>query len=100
MGAVSEGIDNEDFAPAYFQLARILNDRIMDGELRPGDRLPPETELGEEFDLSRMTVRRSIAMLTEKGLVRGERGRGTFVVGPKIDGGIFLIRDFREEMRK
>lgn len=99
MSAVREQIDGGDFAPAYFQLARILHGWIMEGELRPGDRLAPEAELCEEFNLSRMTVRRAIAMLAEKGLVRRERGRGTFIVGPKVDGGIFLIPDFQEEMR-
>jgi len=99
MSGVTEEINEGDFAPAYFQLARILHGWIMDGELRPGDRLAPEAELCEKFNLSRMTVRRAIAMLVEKGLVRRERGRGTFVVGPKVDGGIFLIPDFQEEMK-
>ena len=99
MSAVRERIDEGDFAPAYFQLARILHRWIMSGELRPGDRRPPEKELCEDFGLSRMTVRRSVAILAEKGLVSRERGRGTFIVGPKIDGGIFLIPDFQEEMR-
>jgi GntR family transcriptional regulator len=97
--ATSERIDEGDFTPAYFQLARILHGWIMSGELRPGDRLPPEAELCDRFALSRMTVRRSISMLAEKGLVRRERGRGTFIVGPSVDGGIFLIPDFQEEMK-
>jgi GntR family transcriptional regulator len=99
MSTVREQINEGDFTPAYFQLARILHGWIMDGELRPGDRLAPEAELCEKFNLSRMTVRRAIEMLVEKGLVRRERGRGTFVVGPKVDGGIFLIPDFQEEMK-
>ena len=99
MSGVAEEINEGDFAPAYFQLARILHGWIMDGELRPGDRLAPEAELCEKFNLSRMTVRRAVAMLAEKGLVRRERGRGTFVVGPRVDGGIFLIPDFQEEMK-
>jgi len=99
MSVVKERIDGGDFTPAYFQLARILHRWIMSGELRPGDRLPPEKELCEEFGLSRMTVRRSISMLADKGLVRRERGRGTFIIGPKVDGGIFLIPDFQEEMK-
>ena len=99
MDMVKERIDEGDFTPAYFQLARILHGWIMSGELRPGDRHPTEIELCDRFGLSRMTVRRSIAILAEKGLVRRERGRGTFIVGPMVDGGIFLIPDFQEEMR-
>ena len=92
-------IDPADFSPAYYQLAQILRGKIMGGELHPGDRIPSEEELGEEYGLSRMTVRRAIATLSEEGLLRGERGRGTFVVEPKVDGGLFLIPDFHEEMR-
>lgn len=99
MKAARESIDNNDFTPAYFQLARILHAQIMRGHLHPGDRLPPEVELCREFGLSRMTVRRSISILAEKGLVSRERGRGTFIIRPEVDGGIFLIPDFQEEMR-
>ncbi len=97
--AQNERLDGDAFTPAYFQLAQILYDRIMSGELRPGDRIPSESELSQDFGLSRMTVRRSIATLSEKGLLRSEQGRGTFVVNPRVEGGVFVIPDFREEMR-
>ncbi len=99
MGMAWEKAVEDGDAPAYFRLARILRDRIIGGELRPGDRLDPEVELCERFNLSRMTVRRAIALLVEEGMLRRERGRGTFVVGPRTDGGVFLIPDFQEEMR-
>jgi GntR family transcriptional regulator len=92
-------LDADSFAPAYFQLAQILHERIMSGELRPGDRIPSESELTKRYGLSRMTVRRSIAALSEKGLLRSEQGRGTFVVNPRMEGGVFVIPDFHEEMR-
>jgi GntR family transcriptional regulator len=94
-----DGLDTEAFAPAYYQLARILREKIMSGELRPGDRIPSEEALGKKYGLSRMTARKAISLLTEEGLVRGERGRGTFVIEPKVDGGVFLIPDFHEKMR-
>ncbi|NPV60762.1 MAG: GntR family transcriptional regulator [Actinobacteria bacterium] len=101
MKVFPEKIEEGDSTPAYYQLARVLHGWIMSGELRPGDRLAPELELCCRFNLSRMTVRRAIAMLVDEGLLRRERGRGggTFVVGPKVDGGVFLIPDFQEEMR-
>lgn len=89
----------EDFTPAYYQLASSLREKIMGGELRAGDRIPSEEELAGEHGLSRMTVRRAISMLSDEGLLRGERGRGTFVIEPRMDGGLFLIPDFHEEMR-
>ena len=71
----------------------------MSGELRPGDRVPSENELSEEYDLSRMTARKAICLLAEKGVVRREKGRGTFVSRPRVEGGLFLIPDFHDEMR-
>ncbi len=92
-------IDADSFAPAYVQLSRILEEGILEGTLRPGDRIPSESELGEAFGLSRMTVRRAISILIDGGLLRSERGRGTFVINPRTDGGLFFIPDFHEEMR-
>jgi GntR family transcriptional regulator len=92
-------IDPDDFTPAYYQLARILEKKIMSGEFRPEDRIPSETKLGEEYGLSRITVKKAISLLADEGLLRSERGRGTFVNQPKVDGGLFLIPDFHNEMR-
>lgn len=52
---------------------------IAAGTYRAGDRLPPETEIAERFGVNRHTVRRAFAALAESGLVRAERGSGTFV---------------------
>jgi GntR family transcriptional regulator len=77
----------------------MLHREIMNGNLRPGDRVPSENELSEEHGLSRMTARKAISMLTEKGLVRREKGKGTFVSRPRMDGGLFLIPDLHDEIR-
>lgn len=53
---------------------------IGDGSV--ADRLPAEGELAERFGVNRHTVRRAIAALASDGLVRAERGRGTFVTAP------------------
>ena len=93
------GIETDSFAPAYFQLANILYQEIMDGHLRPGDRVPSENVLSEEYGLSRMTARKAISLLAEKGVVRREKGKGTFVSRPRMEGGLFLIPDFHDEMK-
>ena len=92
-------IDTASFTPAYFQLAQILHREIMHGELRSGDRVPSENELSEEYGLSRMTARKAISLLAEKGVVSREKGRGTFVSRPRVEGGLFLIPDLHDEMR-
>jgi len=52
---------------------------IVSGELAPGDSLPPELPLSQQFGVSRTVLRESIKRLEEKGLVRVVQGRGTVV---------------------
>jgi GntR family transcriptional regulator len=68
--------------PLYEQLAAVLRERIRSGELKALDRVPPETTLEQEFEVSRDTVRRAIQQLRDEGLVFTVRRRGTFV-GPR-----------------
>src|SRR5262245_3022634 len=56
-----------------------LERRIGDGTYPPHSRLPGETEIADRFGVNRHTVRRAFAALAERGLVRAERGSGTFV---------------------
>ncbi len=49
-----------------------------------GTRLPGETEIAETHRVNRHTVRRALAALAERGLVRAERGSGTYVEAPRI----------------
>lgn len=67
--------------PAYQQVADQLRDLILDGSLAPGDRLPPESEIGGNFGVSRSTVREALRVLASQGLVKTVRGTtgGTFV---------------------
>ncbi len=69
--------------PLYFQLERILRSRISAGEIRPGERLPSEMELCDEFGICRSTVRQAIKSLEIDGLIRRERGRGTVLIPPE-----------------
>ncbi|TXG92482.1 GntR family transcriptional regulator [Rhodococcus rhodnii] len=64
--------------PAYRALAATLRARIADGRFRGGVRLPTESELSEEFGLSRQTVRRAFQDLVAEGAVYRVPGRGTF----------------------
>ncbi len=61
-----------------------LGERIRDGRLRPGDRLPTESTVMREFGVSRTVVREAISKLQASGLVRTRHGVGSFVedLGP------------------
>ena len=52
---------------------------ILEGVLRPGERLPPERELAEQLGISRPTLREAMAILESKGLLESRRRGGTFV---------------------
>lgn len=54
--------------PAYEQVAGQLREAILDGTLRPGDELPSERELCEQFGVSRTTVREALRALQAQGL--------------------------------
>jgi GntR family transcriptional regulator len=66
----------------YRQLADVIRAQILTGELKPGQRLPSEPELAEEYDVARNTVRLTFGLLRAEGLVYTGRGRGTFVQDP------------------
>ena len=56
-----------------------LHDRIMSGRLKPGDKLPPQDKLAQQFGFSRNTVREAINKLTVMGLLTAKQGVGTIV---------------------
>ena len=72
-------VDRNSFEPSYAQLVRILQEQIESGVLRPGDRLPSESQLCSYHGVSHMTIRRAINILVEQGVIVAEQGRGTFV---------------------
>ena len=63
----------------YQQIVDQIETLILEGKLRPGDQLPSERELAEQFNVSRTAVREAVKALSEKGLVQIEIGRGTFI---------------------
>jgi GntR family transcriptional regulator, transcriptional repressor for pyruvate dehydrogenase complex len=64
----------------FERVAVQIEKRILDGDLRIGDRLPTERELAEQFQVSRTAVREAMKILAQKGLVDMRPGRGTIVV--------------------
>jgi DNA-binding FadR family transcriptional regulator len=66
------------------QVVRHLLGAISGGEHPPGSRLPPEAELAARADVSRLTLREAVKVLRDKGVLRVEQGRGTFVNPPEL----------------
>lgn len=72
------------------ELVESLGDRIRDGRIAPGEKLPTEAAIMEEFGVSRTVVREAISKLQASGLVETRHGIGTFVIGLG-DGAAFRI---------
>src|SRR5665811_1383539 len=66
------------------QVADGIERGIASGAFAAGEKLPGETEIAETYRVNRHTVRRALATLAERGLVRAERGSGTYVEAPRI----------------
>jgi GntR family transcriptional repressor for pyruvate dehydrogenase complex len=64
----------------YEQIVHQIEQRIVAGDLKVGDQLPPEKELAEQFGVSRTAVREAIKALREKRLVEIRPGKGTFIL--------------------
>jgi GntR family transcriptional regulator len=65
--------------PRYRQLASLLRGRIERGELKPGERLPSQNTLAQEYGIARMTAAKALQMLVDEGLAVVVPGMGTYV---------------------
>jgi GntR family transcriptional repressor for pyruvate dehydrogenase complex len=63
------------------ELVEAIGERIRDGRLAPGDKLPTEAEIMAQFEVSRTVVREAISKLQAAGQVETRHGVGTFVIG-------------------
>ena len=71
--------------PRYQALAAAIGRAIDDGKLIPGEKLPPQRDLAYRLGVTVGTVTRAYGLAEQRGLVRGEVGRGTFVREAKAD---------------
>jgi GntR family transcriptional regulator len=91
-----EVIDRNSYEPAYAQLANILRRQVAAGVFRPGDQLPSEAMLCRSYQVSPMTVRRTINLLAEEGVVSTAQGRGTFVKSLELGQAAFDLQELQD----
>ena len=65
--------------PVYAQIANDYRNKIIEGSLADGTKLPSESELMQEYDVSRIVARQAISVLRNEGLVVSHPGKGSFV---------------------
>jgi GntR family transcriptional regulator len=74
--------EERDGDPLYLKVERRIEDLLLRGLCKSGDRIPPETELVNLLGLSRVTVRAGLARLVERGFLERRQGSGTFLKRP------------------
>ena len=84
--------------PMYRQIADALREKISAGELKPGDALPTESSLQEAFNVSRVTVRQALKLLTEEQIVESIQGSGTYVKEERVNYDIYQLTGFYEKL--
>ncbi len=72
-------IDKNSLIPIYHQISTILKERIEKHEWGINDKFPSESELSEQFNVSRLTIRRALNELIHHGLIKSFRGLGSYV---------------------
>ena len=91
-------LDERDHAPLYRQLQRILRDAIHKNVLAPDEALPAERDLADEYNISRVTVRKALDGLVSEGLLSRRQGAGTWVA-TRVEKSFSKLSSFTEDMR-
>ena len=86
--------------PLHHQVFRDLSAALDGNEWAAGDRMPTERDLAERYGCSLITVRHALGELVREGRIERTRGRGTFVLQPRIERDIAGSMSFAEEMER
>lgn len=78
-------IDFQSPVPYYAQLVQLLREKINQGSWKVGEKIPGEQDLCIQYKVSRTVVRQALRELELQGVIRRQKGKGTFVSEPKIN---------------
>lgn len=86
--------------PLHNRIRTHLLAAMKSGQLRPGDRVPSEWQLAEQFAVSRMTARQALSELAMSGHLQRRRGKGTFVAPDKLEQSLGNLTGFTQDIRR
>jgi len=90
-------LDSGSNAPLYLQLQRVLRSAIEHQILSPDEALPPERDLAQAYNVSRVTVRKALDGLVHARMLTRRQGAGTFVAA-RVEKNFATISSFTEDM--
>src|SRR5699024_8834678 len=92
-------LDTASATPLFQQLAEELRQAIRTGEYPAGSQLPTEHQLCDRYQVSRVTVRKALEELSQRGEVIRRPGKGTFVANKKFQRDLTSVLSFTEMCR-
>jgi GntR family transcriptional regulator len=86
--------------PLYYQLMDRLRELIEKENWKPGDRIPSENQLMDEYGVSRNTAKKAIEELVQEGILYRIQGKGTFVAKPKLQQSLMGFYSFSKVLKE
>jgi GntR family transcriptional regulator len=96
---VSDGEVGDAYLSKYLRIESDILSGIRSGQLRPGDKLPGQSEMRRKYGVSAITVRKAYADLINDGCLVGVRGSGTYVAKQPMMRGLTSI-SFSQELQE
>jgi GntR family transcriptional regulator len=90
----------ESVIPLYHQLMERLKGSIEKGNWTPGDKIPSENQLMDQFGVSRNTAKKAIEELAQEGILYRIQGKGTFVAKPKLQQSLMGFYSFSKVLKE
>ncbi len=98
-GSADAVLDEMSPTPLYLQLQRLIQNQVRAGKLRAGEALPSERDLARQLGISRVTVRKAIGGLVDKGILVQHWGSGTFIAPPaRVEQALSRLSSFTDDM--
>lgn len=92
-------LDETSPTPLYLQLQRVIRDAVRAGKLEADEALPSERDLARQLGISRVTVRKAIAGLVDKGILVQRWGSGTFIApAMHVEQALSRLSSFTDDM--
>ena len=92
-------VDKNSSIPLYLQIQNELMDHIRQGEYQSGQQVPSELEIASQYNVSRMTARKSLDNLVSKGILFRRRGKGTYVSEGVVTYGLSTMLSFSRTLQ-
>ncbi len=99
MEIISQILDRSSPIPLYHQLKEVLLHNIHNNVYPVDQPFPTEAQMVEDFDVSRVTVRRALQEMEHEGYIHRIPGRGTFIIRKKVSRELSRLTSFTEDMQ-